>query len=157
MTEFESETEYKIRQAAYAVTGSIHRQPIFMYLLLIGLSFGLTFMINRQVSLMALFDGEGIFTVKEIVVQEEDNTLPEPTETLVVQSEDFVGSGSANDSDKVITREDVPEDIASGNSVSIIPSSDVGGGTILGDIDDGDWIAYTFTIPENQPMKYGLE
>lgn len=147
MQKYVGEKRYRIGQMFFGAWEFVRHQPIFLYLVLIGLVAVMAGVVNRDVSVLALFDGDGVFTVKEVVAQEDDSNVPQPTETFVVQAEGFVGSGGENESSEDATSTKTPASATDGNNVTVEPSQDEGGGNAIGGLDDGEWLAYTYTVP----------
>ncbi len=140
MQNFIGEKKYKTGQVLFDIWEFVRHRPIFLYLVLISLVAVMAGVANRQVSFLALFDGEGVFTVKEIITQE-DPDASQPTETFAIQAESLIGAFTG-ETDSIFSGEN-----GDGGEVVIEQSSDLDSGTTIGGIDDDEWLSYTFTVP----------
>ena len=131
MAKIVGEFRYKTGQALFAVRERLHNQPIFRYGLFLLIAFVLSFVVNRNVSFLALYDGSGILTIDEVVIAQSTENTSEPTKPFFVQAENFSRNGGNGDSSEVAIRS----------------SQDVDNGNNVGSLDDGEWLAYTFVTP----------
>ncbi len=151
MQNFIGEKKYKTGQVLFDIWEFVRHRPIFLYLVLISLVAVMAGVANRQVSFLALFDGEGVFTVKEVIAQE-DPDASQPTETFAIQAESLIGTFTENEENAESFESDNLATITSGEDgsggeVVVERTTDESENVIIGGIDDGEWLKYTFTVP----------
>lgn len=144
MAEFESESSYKFKQGLFSVYEFVRSKPIFSIALLLVLGFLMNSVLSRNVSFLALFDGDGILTIDKVIAVEDDS-LPVPSKPFAIQAESFQGAGDSSISPS-LTR-------SVAGSVKIYETKDRSGGYKVGSIDHGDWLAYTITVPRKSTYK----
>ncbi len=69
-------TRYKVGQALNSAGAFISHHPRFLYFILIVSVIGISPLVYKGVSVLPLFNGEDILTVKEVIIQEDKNVPP---------------------------------------------------------------------------------
>ena len=144
MAKFESESAYKIKQGFFNVFEFLRHKPVFGLVTVLALGFLLSTVLNRNVSFLALFDGEGILSIDQVYAVEDD-TLPLPSKSFAIQAEGYDTSGDSS------AKPGLNSNVA--GAVSISKAKDKAGGYKVGNLDDGDWLAYTVTVPRKSTYK----